>query len=165
MTTPNPRKLWCRPVNVYRRMICESRIILDSSTCEKYVPIISDPRLSDPSKWNSNHINKWISWCDRTFAIRLGPIAAILPSTGKELLRLTLQDWRNIGGTGGNILARHLAHLRLQATGVHTPDLLQENENSEGIGKFKIVNSKSHFFPTRDIIPLSKSNRNSNLDI
>lgn len=98
---------------------------------------ISDPHLSDPSKWNSSHINEWISWCSRTFAIKPGSITAILPSTGKELLQLTLQDWQDIGGTGGSILARHLAHLRLQATGVYTPDLLQENENSEETGESK----------------------------
>ncbi|XP_011881678.1 PREDICTED: DNA-binding protein D-ETS-6-like isoform X2 [Vollenhovia emeryi] len=84
---------------------------------------------SDPSTWSSGHINEWISWCGRTFAIRPGSIATILPSTGKELLRLTPQDWRDIGGTAGSILARHLAHLRFQATGVYTPGLLQENEN------------------------------------
>ncbi|KYM78670.1 DNA-binding protein D-ETS-6 [Atta colombica] len=94
---------------------------------------------SDPSKWNSSDINKWILWCSHTFAIRLGSIAAILPSTGKELLRLTLQDWRDIGGTGGSIVARHLAHLRLQATGVHTTDLLQENENNKEIERFSLL--------------------------
>lgn len=46
---------------------------------------------------------------------------------------MSLQDWQNIGGaTGGRLLARHLGHLRLQATGVHTPDLLQENEDNTG---------------------------------
>ncbi|EGI60619.1 DNA-binding protein D-ETS-6 [Acromyrmex echinatior] len=99
---------------------------LDDNPAQIMVP-------SDPSKWNSSDINKWILWCSHTFAIRLGSIASILPSTGKELLRLTLQNWRDIGGTGGSILARHLAHLRLQATGVHTTDLLQENENNKEI--------------------------------
>lgn len=99
-------------------------------------------RLSDPSEWNSSHIASWISWCSRTFSIR--PIAAILPSTGKELLKLSLRDWQKIGGgTEGRILARHLGYLHLQATGVHTPDLLQENEDSVGessliYNKFKI---------------------------
>ncbi|KAL6425400.1 hypothetical protein ACFW04_009532 [Cataglyphis niger] len=82
----------------------------------------------DPSEWNSSHIASWISWCGRTFSIR--PITAILPSTGKELLKLSLQDWQNIGGTGGRILARHLGCLHLQATGIYTPDLLQEDENN-----------------------------------
>lgn len=97
-------------------------------------------RLSDPSEWNSSHIASWISWCGRTFSIR--PIAAILPSTGKELLKLSLRDWQNIGGgAGGRILARHLGYLHLQATGIHTPDLLQEDNagesNSIYINKFK----------------------------
>ncbi|EFN72730.1 DNA-binding protein D-ETS-6 [Camponotus floridanus] len=84
---------------------------------------------SDPSEWNSSHIASWISWCSRTFSLR--PIAAILPPTGKELLKLSLRDWQKIGsGTEGRILARHLGYLHLQATGVHTPDLLQENESS-----------------------------------
>ncbi|KAL0122696.1 hypothetical protein PUN28_007411 [Cardiocondyla obscurior] len=94
---------------------------------------------SDPSKWNSNHINKWISWCSQTFAISPGSIATILPSTGKELLQLTLQDWQDISGTGGSILARHLAHFRLQATGVYTPNLLQEKENNEEIDRFSLL--------------------------
>lgn len=96
-------------------------------------------RLPDPSKWTSSHINEWISWCSRTFAIRLGSIATILPSTGKELLQLTLQNWQDIGGSEGGILARHLAHLRLQATGVYTPGLLQENEDSERTGESKRI--------------------------
>ncbi|XP_070152155.1 DNA-binding protein D-ETS-6 [Polyergus mexicanus] len=84
---------------------------------------------SDPSEWNSSHIASWISWCSRTFPIR--PIAAILPSTGKELLKLSLRDWQHIGGgTGGRILARHLGYLHLQATGIHTPDLLQEDADN-----------------------------------
>lgn len=99
--------------------------------------IISNP-LSDPAEWNSSHINKWISWCSQKFAIRLGSIAAILPSNGKELLQLTLQDWHNIGGMGGSILAEHLAHHRLQATGIYTLDLLQEKENSERTGESKL---------------------------
>ncbi|XP_071644841.1 LOW QUALITY PROTEIN: DNA-binding protein D-ETS-6, partial [Temnothorax longispinosus] len=103
------------------------------------IPIISDPHLSDPSKWNSSHINEWLIWCGRTFAIRSGSIAAILPSTGEELLRLTLQDWQDIGGTAGSILAKHLAHLHLQATGVRTPSLLQENENNERTDRFSLL--------------------------
>jgi len=87
-------------------------------------------RLSDPSEWNSSHISSWISWCSRTFSIKLRPI---LPSTGKELLKLSLQDWKDIcGEKEGRILAQHLGHLRLQATGVHTPDLLQENKDNAG---------------------------------
>ncbi|XP_029162133.1 transcriptional regulator ERG-like [Nylanderia fulva] len=84
---------------------------------------------SDPSEWNSSHIASWISWCGRTFSIK--PIAALLlPSTGKELLKLSQRDWQKIGGLGGRILARHLGYLHLQATGVHTPDLLQEDDDS-----------------------------------
>ncbi|XP_020278522.1 DNA-binding protein D-ETS-6-like [Pseudomyrmex gracilis] len=82
---------------------------------------------SDPSKWNSGHIASWISWCSRTFSIKPGPVAATLPSNGRELLKLSPQDWQDVAGeTGGSILARHLGYLHLQATGVHTPSLLQE---------------------------------------
>ncbi|XP_014486447.1 PREDICTED: DNA-binding protein D-ETS-6-like, partial [Dinoponera quadriceps] len=93
---------------------------------------------SDPSKWNSSHIASWVSWCSQTFSIRPTPIATILPSNGKDLLKLSLRDWQEIGGLGGGrLLAQHLGHLRLQATGVHTPDLLQENEN--GTERFSLL--------------------------
>lgn len=124
---------------------CESRV-LDSHSIVSGNSSLDNLQIldfSDPSKWSSSHINEWISWCSRTFAIRLGSIAAILPSSGKELLRLTLRDWQEIGGTGGSILARHLAHLRLQATGIYTPGLLQENENSEITGESKLKNHYS----------------------
>lgn len=99
-------------------------------------------RLSDPSEWNSSHIASWISWCSRTFSIK--PIAALLlPSTGKELLKLSLRDWQNIGGLESRILARHLGYLHLQATGVHTPDLLQEDDDSTGELD---INSKFNYF-------------------
>lgn len=89
-------------------------------------------RLSDPSEWNSGHVASWISWCNRTFSLKLKLTAAsVLPSSGKRLLELSLRDWQDIAGeTAGCVLARHLGHLRLQATGVHIPDLLQENRNN-----------------------------------
>ena len=48
------------------------------------------------------------------------------PSTGKELLKLSSDHWQAI--PGGKILARHLGYLRFQATGIQTPDLLQEEK-------------------------------------
>ncbi|RLU18462.1 hypothetical protein DMN91_008819 [Ooceraea biroi] len=87
---------------------------------------------SDPSEWNSGHIASWISWCARTFSLKLSSTATLLPSSGKELLKLSLRHWQDIaGGTAGCVLARHLGHLRLQATGVHIPDLLQEDTDNE----------------------------------
>ncbi|XP_003702428.2 DNA-binding protein D-ETS-6 [Megachile rotundata] len=84
---------------------------------------------SDPSEWNSNHIASWISWCSRVFTVKPPPDPAEFPSTGKELLKLSSDFWRGI--SGGKILARHLGYLQLQATGVETPDLLQEETIAE----------------------------------
>nr|XP_012234028.1 PREDICTED: transcriptional regulator ERG-like [Linepithema humile] len=121
--------------NVEREIVSENNKDSDDSNNEDSDdPHVESERImvpSDPSEWNSDHISSWISWCSRTFSIKSKPIAAILPPTGKELLKLSLQDWQDIcGSTEGCILARHLGHLRLQATGVHTPDLLQENKDS-----------------------------------
>ncbi|XP_076767048.1 DNA-binding protein D-ETS-6 [Xylocopa sonorina] len=84
---------------------------------------------SDPSEWNSNHIASWISWCTRAFSIEPAPNATKFPSTGKELLKLSSDYWRTI--PGGKILARHLGCLQFQATGVQTPNLLQEEQIDE----------------------------------
>ncbi|KAF7380038.1 hypothetical protein HZH66_014393 [Vespula vulgaris] len=80
----------------------------------------------DPSEWNSSHVTSWISWCSRAFSIKPPPTSKTLPSTGKELLKLSLEEWLHI--SGGRILARHLGYLRLQATGVHSPALLQDEK-------------------------------------
>lgn len=55
--------------------------------------------------------------------MKTAPSPTDLPATGKELLDLTAERWRTL--PGGHILAVHLAHLRLQATGVSSP-ILQE---------------------------------------
>ncbi|XP_014610225.1 PREDICTED: DNA-binding protein D-ETS-6-like [Polistes canadensis] len=86
----------------------------------------------DPSEWNSSHVASWISWCCRAFSIKEPPTPKTLPSTGKELLKLSLEDWQGI--SGGRILARHLGYLRLQATGVHSPALLQDEKVEERFG-------------------------------
>lgn len=80
----------------------------------------------DPSEWNSNHIASWISWCSQVFSIKPPPSTTKFPSTGKELLKLSSDYWQAI--PGGKILARHLGYLQFQATGVQTPDLLQEEK-------------------------------------
>ncbi|XP_066591455.1 DNA-binding protein D-ETS-6-like [Prorops nasuta] len=84
---------------------------------------------SDPSEWNASHVNSWLSWCSRAFSINPVPESDSLPKTGKELLKLSLEDWQRI--PDGRILARHLGYFRLQATGVHTTDLLQEEKVNE----------------------------------
>ncbi|XP_076664463.1 DNA-binding protein D-ETS-6 isoform X2 [Andrena cerasifolii] len=83
---------------------------------------------SDPSEWNSTHIASWVSWCGRAFSM-VPPPSVTLPSTGKELLKLPSDYWQRI--PGGKTLARHLGYLQLQATGVETPDLLQEQKIDE----------------------------------
>lgn len=50
------------------------------------------------------------------------------PSTGKELLKLSSDYWETI--PGGKILARHLGYLQFQATGIQTPNLLQEKKDN-----------------------------------
>ncbi|XP_043472270.1 DNA-binding protein D-ETS-6-like [Leptopilina heterotoma] len=84
---------------------------------------------SDPSEWNSSHVASWLSWCIEAFSIEPAPDLSQLPTTGKQLLELTISHWRNIAG--GAILARHLGHLRLQATGVRSEVLLQEEHISK----------------------------------
>ncbi|KAI4500909.1 hypothetical protein M0802_004120 [Mischocyttarus mexicanus] len=88
--------------------------------------------LNYPSEWNSSHVESWISWCCRAFSIKQPPTAKTLPSTGKELVKLSLEDWQCI--SGGRILAKHLGYLRLQATGVHSPALLQDEKVEERFG-------------------------------
>ena len=68
----------------------------------------------------------WLSWCSKTFSIDPLSSATKLPNSGKELLELSLERWQKI--PGGKVLARHLGYLRLQSTGVCSPDLLQEQK-------------------------------------
>ncbi|XP_047368590.1 DNA-binding protein Ets97D-like isoform X2 [Vespa velutina] len=86
----------------------------------------------DPSEWNSSHIASWISWCSQAFSIKPSPTSKTLPSTGKELLKLSLEEWQRF--PGGRILARHLGYLRLQATGVYSLALLQDEKVHERFG-------------------------------
>ncbi|KAK9300673.1 hypothetical protein QLX08_006709 [Tetragonisca angustula] len=111
---------------------CE--IVSESSILKKEIEgdnMDSEPVMvpSDPSEWNSSHIASWISWCSNAFSIKPTPSTMIFPSTGKELLTLSSDHWQAI--PGGKILARHLGYLRFQATGIQTPDLLQEEKIDE----------------------------------
>ncbi|XP_034944352.1 ETS domain-containing transcription factor ets-5-like isoform X2 [Chelonus insularis] len=83
---------------------------------------------SNPSEWNAHHIASWVTWCSKTFAIDPLPLPDQLPLNGKELLEVSSKEWQKI--PGGKYLARHLGYLKLHATGVYSPDLLQEDEKS-----------------------------------
>lgn len=80
----------------------------------------------DPSEWNSEHVKEWLAWCTREFSITPAPECNKLPDNGKELINVSIDKWKKI--SGGKILARHLGYLRLQATGVYTADLIQEQK-------------------------------------
>ncbi|KAK0088842.1 hypothetical protein PV325_010439 [Microctonus aethiopoides] len=81
---------------------------------------------TNPSEWNSQHVNAWVAWCARVFSINPLPSPNELPNNGKKLLEFTIEQWQNI--SGGRILARHLGYLQLQATGIHSSNLLQEEK-------------------------------------
>lgn len=71
-------------------------------------------------------MNAWIAWCARVFSINPLPSPNELPNNGKKLLEFTIEQWQSI--SGGRILARHLGYLQLQATGIHSSNLLQEEK-------------------------------------
>ncbi|XP_011310389.1 DNA-binding protein D-ETS-6-like [Fopius arisanus] len=114
---------------------------IDSDECSESKTInreFSDPANNEdrvmvptnPSDWNSTHVAAWLSWCGRVFSINPLPSHDELPGTGRALLEISSDSWRKI--PGGQILARHLGYLHLQATGIHCQDLLQEdNQNNE----------------------------------
>lgn len=70
-------------------------------------------------------MSSWLSWCSRAFSIELVDVTSILPSTGRELVELPLDEWKKI--PGGEVLAKHLGYLRLQVTGIQTDALVQQN--------------------------------------
>ncbi|XP_015117976.1 DNA-binding protein D-ETS-6 [Diachasma alloeum] len=84
---------------------------------------------TNPSDWNANHVAAWLSWCGRAFSINPLPSANELPETGKALLEISSESWKRI--PGGQILARHLGYLHLQATGIYCQDLLQEDKRQD----------------------------------
>ncbi|XP_063982362.1 DNA-binding protein D-ETS-6-like isoform X2 [Diachasmimorpha longicaudata] len=84
---------------------------------------------TNPSDWNANHVAAWLSWCGRTFAINPQPSANEFPETGKALLEISSESWKQI--PGGHILARHLGYLHLQATGIYCQELLQEDKRHD----------------------------------
>lgn len=90
--------------------------------------------FTDPSEWNSNHINSWLLWCTKAFSLnndtkKLINDLSIDNLNGKELLTKKLIDWNKINN--GKILARHLGYLHFQATGLKTEALI-EDEKSNG---------------------------------
>ncbi|XP_043277471.1 DNA-binding protein D-ETS-6-like [Venturia canescens] len=118
-------------------MVCEvvkDSVWSDPPGLPKEESLATDQVLvpTNPSEWNSSHVAAWLRWCGGAFSIEPLPEASELPSTGKELLELSLAHWQTV--SGGRILARHLGYLKLQATGVYSPDLLQEEKVDERFG-------------------------------
>ncbi|XP_016838683.1 DNA-binding protein D-ETS-6-like isoform X2 [Nasonia vitripennis] len=93
---------------------------------------------SDPSEWNSSHVSSWLSWCSQAFSLKPVPTIDALGSpstTGRDILDWSLAQWKErCPGGSGRVLARHLGYLRLQATGLRTDALLQEEKSTERFG-------------------------------
>uniref|UniRef100_A0A1B0GGW3 Uncharacterized protein n=2 Tax=Lutzomyia longipalpis TaxID=7200 RepID=A0A1B0GGW3_LUTLO len=96
----------------------------------------------DPSEWNSQHIESWLEWTTREFQIDPPPQSARFPTTGQELVNLTRADFWVCAGSkqGGNILAKHIAHLIHSSTGRSQSPLLSDEDPNP----YQLLNAASH---------------------
>ncbi|XP_011495065.1 PREDICTED: DNA-binding protein D-ETS-6-like [Ceratosolen solmsi marchali] len=112
--------------------VCHNGQSRDEEDVEWQEPVMVP---SDPSEWNASHIASWLSWCARAFSLEPAPDPfALAPSTGREMLCWSLAQWQERAPGSGRVLARHLGYLRLQASGISTEALLQEEKCTERFG-------------------------------
>ncbi|GAB0093409.1 hypothetical protein DMENIID0001_085040 [Sergentomyia squamirostris] len=84
----------------------------------------------DPAEWTGKHIESWLEWTTREFEIDPPPQPARFPTVGQELVTLTRADFWVCAGSkrGGNLLAKHIAHLIHSATGRSQSPLLCDED-------------------------------------
>ncbi|XP_049940913.1 ETS domain-containing transcription factor ets-5-like [Schistocerca serialis cubense] len=89
-----------------------------------------------PGEWSGEHVSAWLRWCTRQFRLRPAPDPARFPGTGPELWALRRDEWAALAGSGraGRLLAVHLAHLRLAATGAPSSPLTEPRHDSDTEG-------------------------------
>lgn len=86
--------------------------------------------LPDPNTWTTEDISLWLKWITREFKIVPEPYAERFPETGSELCSLTKADFWVVAGSkiGGNLLAKHMAHLIYSSTGQSRKSLLSDED-------------------------------------
>lgn len=85
---------------------------------------------TDPSVWNDTHIRSWLKWISKKFSIE-PPLSSLrFPKHGNELVKLSKAEFWVCAGSkeAGNILAKYIAHIVQNATGVNMDSLLDEND-------------------------------------
>lgn len=72
----------------------------------------------------------WLKWITREFTIVPEPYAERFPETGRELCEMSRADFWVCAGskTGGNVLAKHIAHLIYSCTGQSRKSLLSDDD-------------------------------------
>lgn len=87
----------------------------------------------DPAEWNAQHIESWLEWTTREFQIDPPPQTVRFPTTGQELVSLSRADFWVCAGSklGGNLLAKHIAHLIQSSTGRSQSPLLSDEDPGE----------------------------------
>lgn len=84
----------------------------------------------DPCEWNSANIKIWLDWSAKKFMLKPKPIYSRFPTTGVELSEMSRAEFWVCAGskTGGNKLAKHIAHSIYSATGRNLTSLLDNDD-------------------------------------
>lgn len=77
-------------------------------------------------------------------------------------MKLSSDYWQRI--PGGKILARHLGYLQLQATGVETPDLLQE-QKIDGEWILSLLHASFYYLDTLKYVAYAASSTSLSLPL
>ncbi|KAL4715330.1 hypothetical protein ACJJTC_015101 [Scirpophaga incertulas] len=95
----------------------------DSDSGDESVP-------TDPEKWESRDVRRWLRWVARAFHVR-APRARHLPRRGTDLLALTPASWKQVcegDEQTARILSAFLAHAHATAQGRPPPPPLPEHQ-------------------------------------
>lgn len=85
---------------------------------------------TDPSVWNDEHIKSWLKWISKKFSLDPELSSLRFPKHGNELVKLSKAEFWVCAGSkeAGNILAKYIAHIVQNATGIDMKHLLDEND-------------------------------------
>lgn len=95
----------------------------------------NDDVPTDPSVWNDGHIKSWLKWMSKKFSIEPSLSSLRFPKRGSELVKLSKAEFWVCAGSkeAGNTLAKYIAHIVQNATGIDMNHLLDENDPGKKI--------------------------------
>lgn len=126
---------------------CGSGANVPTSTRTQEIEIISDENEKEnsdddesfvslpgnPQTWTATNIKTWLEWASKQFDLDPPLQPEKFPETGDDLLNLSKADFWVCASSkfGGNKLAKHIAYLQYNSTGIENTELTNDADPSK----------------------------------